>query len=1075
MWVCEYVGLTHSHTHTLGLRAKPALGVAVSMVSLSTSEVPGRPGAGMPWLAAVVLAVLSALLPLYTQADPFPISVLTAPDIRPGLLVIIGATEGASIARLRLDGKYVVHALVSDAFRLDAVRAGIRGAGMYGPVSADAHPLNELPYADDMVNVVVVERADVLRERGLDVREIVRVLAPYGTALLSGVTRAALEESMPGEGAEALRVSEVEGWLRIDKPYPSEMDEWGQDAHDAQHSFTSDDVLAGPPRSVRWIAGANALTGRGGSPDAVASGGRIFFLNNDLGHKGSVEARDAFSGVLLWATEPLEGVRRVLADGETLYVLKAELEAWDAATGRRRFAFNTGGMTWPSFLLDRPSGILVAIDAHGKWVKAFEIQSGRELWRKEDVTTGTWTSTGGVIGAGKFFILSPGVGAADADAVVVCRIDLATGEQEAEFGGLLAADDKNPALTQFMDGKLILTSSPREGASKQRNVYVVSAADGRVLWKTDTRETLVGRRGGLLASHGLFWRLAVGEELQGRDPETGAVRRTLPGKLTHVLCGPVRATRRYIVAARNHFVDFETGAILNCAATRMACRKSCCVANGLVYYSRHTCACGYGMNGNIALSARTGIPAEVEPVDSPARLETGPALGVVAGNGSRSRGGDPRDHEWPTYRAGPLRGASVGGGLPIALGTNWIGRIGDSASAPVIASGRLFAAAPEEHRVVCLDANDGRELWSRTVGARVDSPPTVCEGLAIFGCRDGRVYALRVSDGATAWMFRAAPADRRIVVQEQIESRWPVFGSVLVEGGRVYAMAGHHVDIDGGLWAYALELGTGRVVWARNVRNPEHQVEHAISSGLRGEGGINDILRSDGKHVYVAGCFEKMAFDLVTGEKVAKVMGLPILSAPNDLLMPARHRTTGVGGAWGDPTNSSITWIYHAGPARTGMFWGNYHGPDRTSPRFDITEKWGYAADALAFDGARVFGAGREQDPKRTKLAVFGKPLADASPWFADPGDIPERLQGVILAGDVVVVAFGGESTDGAKASSRGRVVMYAAGDGRKLGEHALPFVPQWDGMAAAGGCLFVTGQDGRVVCLANDPAGLVP
>ena len=33
-------------------------------------------------------------------------------------------------------------------------------------------------------------------------------------------------------------------------------------------------------------------------------------------------------------------------------------------------------------------------------------------------------------------------------------------------------------------------------------------------------------------------------------------------------------------------------------------------------------------------------------------------------------------------------------------------------------------------RAVALDAADGRRLWTHTVGARVDSPPTVQRGLA---------------------------------------------------------------------------------------------------------------------------------------------------------------------------------------------------------------------------------------------------------------------------------------------------------------------------------------------------------
>ena len=45
---------------------------------------------------------------------------------------------------------------------------------------------------------------------------------------------------------------------------------------------------------------------------------------------------------------------------------------------------------------------------------------------------------------------------------------------------------------------------------------------------------------------------------------------------------------------------------------------------------------------------------------------------------------------------------------------------------------------------------------------RVDSPPTLHQGRAIFGCRDGYVYCLTADDGKLVWRFRAAPIDQRI-------------------------------------------------------------------------------------------------------------------------------------------------------------------------------------------------------------------------------------------------------------------------------------------------------------------------
>lgn len=58
------------------------------------------------------------------------------------------------------------------------------------------------------------------------------------------------------------------------------------------------------------------------------------------------------------------------------------------------------------------------------------------------------------------------------------------------------------------------------------------------------------------------------------------------------------------------------------------------------------------------------------------------------------------------------------------------------------------------------------------------------------GCRDGSVHALRATDGALAWLFLAGTAGGMIVSRGQIESVWPVSGSVLVADNPVYFWGG---------------------------------------------------------------------------------------------------------------------------------------------------------------------------------------------------------------------------------------------------------------------------------------------
>ena len=71
------------------------------------------------------------------------------------------------------------------------------------------------------------------------------------------------------------------------------------------------------------------------------------------------------------------------------------------------------------------------------------------------------------------------------------------------------------------------------------------------------------------------------------------------------------------------------------------------------------------------------------------------------------------------------------------------------------------------------------------------------------------VYCVRAVDGTLVWRYRVAPLDRRAMAYEQLESLWPVHGSVLVRDDQVYAVAGRSIFLDGGLRMLRLNLVTG--------------------------------------------------------------------------------------------------------------------------------------------------------------------------------------------------------------------------------------------------------------------------
>ncbi|MHC4198860.1 MAG: class I SAM-dependent methyltransferase, partial [Planctomycetota bacterium] len=141
-----------------------------------------------------------------------------------GLLVHVGCGAGGRTVKFVEQGEWLVHGLDGDWQNVEKAHKLIQQKALYGLVSVDRWAGRELPYADNIVNVLVVEQQGSVTEK-----EIMRVLAPLGVARLQGRT--------------------------IRKPRPKGMDEWPHRRHGADGNPVSRDTLVGPPREIRWVLG----------------------------------------------------------------------------------------------------------------------------------------------------------------------------------------------------------------------------------------------------------------------------------------------------------------------------------------------------------------------------------------------------------------------------------------------------------------------------------------------------------------------------------------------------------------------------------------------------------------------------------------------------------------------------------------------------------------------------------------------------------------------------------------------------------------------------------------------------
>jgi hypothetical protein len=375
----------------------------------------------------------------------------------------------------------------------------------------------------------------------------------------------------------------------------------------------------------------------------------------------------------------------------------------------------------------------------------------------------------------------------------------------------------------------------------------------------------------------------------------------------------------------------------------------------------------------------------------------------------------------------------------------------------VVAGGKLLFSSIDAHSVHALSADDGEELWSFTAGGRVDSPPTVHSGLALFGCADGWVYCLRLSDGKLAWRFRAAPEGRQVGDSGQLASAWPVPGSVLVQDGVAYCTAGRSTYLDGGIRFYGLDPATGNVLCRSRLHSPDPQTGEQPRPGADRTlaGALADILVGDGKHVYL----RETRFDAA--------------GAVQDPAGNAAHLIA-TGGFRDDAHFQRSAWTFDTVVTGYGR-----QGKRRRRPM---------VGQLLAFDDEVLYGVRGWTPAKDTEFdAGNGDYLlfAMARPKAGEPArrlrrggaaylwsvKVPIRVDAMLRAGRNLCLAGVPDAVDPGDplAAYEGRaggvLRTVSAGDGRTLSERKLEDAPVFDGMAAARGRLYLCTRAGRILC----------
>jgi len=1046
------------------------------------------------------------------------LEILNATAVRGGLIVHLGCGDGRLTAELRVNDRYIVQGLDTDAKSAEKARQYIKSLGIYGSVTADTFDGKHLPYTDNLVNLLVVSNG----ECQVSNEEIMRVLVPRGVAVINGE--------------------------KMTKPWPIDIDEWTHFLHGPDNNALAEDTRVEPPKYTQWVSGPRW----GRSHDhlsslsaAVSASGRIFYII-DEGPIASVKApsvwmlvaRDAFNGVLLWKKKiapwenqlrpfrsgPAELPRRLVAVGQKVYVTlgySKPVTALDAATGELLRTYEgtentheiiahggnlylvvsapltedspTTGKVLRHFPVWRGSYPEYVTQYMPKHICVVNAESGKLVWKKQDSEVRHILPLTLTVNDGQVFFQNENhlIALAAQSGDVLWRADRPvirhryawlTPTLLVKDGVVLSADRSplSPVDTGGQDRTQIEWRVSANHILTNGEIMAFSAKTGRKLWTAPCHEGF-NSPVDLFVANGKVWSgiLAWGKQpgiTKVYDLHTGNVVATRsPDQQTYTLgfghsrCYRHKATSKYVIHGRAgvEFVDMNADRVIANHWVRGACQYGILPCNGLVYAPTHPCACYItaklsGFNA-LAGGERATPGAKSEMSD---RLEKGPAYSEIShfrkGYGPQAnRKSEVGKEEWATYRGDNARSGAAGFSLSPNLRPKWERALPGPLTAVVAAEGRLYVAQRDAHTVHAFEADDGSPLWCYAVTGRVDSPPTVQGGLVYFGSGDGCMYCLRAEDGKLVWRFRIAPESRQIVSYGQLESVWPVHGSVLVCAGPkdarsvAYAAAGRSSYVDGGVYLYGLDAVTGEPITRRRISHRDPKTDQEPQEMIRRTnmpGAIPDVLATDGSSLFM----RHLRFNFYAETLEPDVDHLFSSAGYIDdtwwhrtYLQIGRDMNTGYGG-WGAAGNIRIS------------------------------------GRALVRNESRAFGFGRKA------YTITGSHLGLQSEYHLFAADIdlsrPTREQkkgrkgqvkylwskaipfyprAMLLAGATLFVAGPSDILDFTSKIPSGNIWLWAVSteDGTKQAEYGLKSAPVYDSFAAYRGNLYFTTVDGRIVC----------
>jgi outer membrane protein assembly factor BamB len=1048
-----------------------------------------------------------------------PVELLKTSGLTGGLIVHLGCGDGRETLKLREGPAFLVHGL--DTSDVGMARQYILKKGAYGPVAVAQLHGTMLPYVDNLINVMIVEEQGAVTDD-----EITRVLCPLGKAYIRA-------------GAS---------WTTITKPWTPDIDQWTHYLRGPDNNAVSQDMSIGAPRSLRWVAPprwGRSHEEMSSMSAAVSANGRLFHIIDDAPlvsirypAEWKLIARDAFNGTKLWEKPignwidhlrhfragPTHLPRRLVAVGDKVYVtlgLDAPLTCLDAKTGNVIKTYNDTEHTEEIVVQNDTLYLMIGSSeisrlggglsergepkpSRARHLVVLDAETGKELWRK-NARDADYVLPLSLTGKGErvFYHSVKGlhcVNANNGSPLWVAKRPTPAARYAFSTSTLVVTDD----VVLLADLKPDPTKGRSEGVADGNPTYPVhgwnepgyarkgpseltayAAADGKTLWSAPCTEGY-NAPVDVFVIDDIVW---IGPKFaNGYDLRTGTVSKTLdvtadPVGMVHARCHRNKAAASVIFTCRDGIetIDLAKGWTGNNSWVRGTCQYGILPANGLIYAPPNACACHpkIKLQGVVALASE--LPACVK-TPSPAikpQLTRGPAFGRLTTLAEKAL---PKN-AWPVYRADSMRSGATTATVK-GTASKWRATLGGKLTQPVVGHGNVYVASSDTHTIHALNARTGTSVWTFTTGGRIDCSPSLYKGLLIAGSADGHVYCLDAANGDLAWSFRAAPEERLISVFGQLESAWPVHGSVLVQTDEIIFTAGRNTYLDGGITFYRMDPITGQVLASTPIRHLDPLTDKQTGKeggkhglGFDSEGTASDVLSGNGTSVFI----KHMRFDLNGKEQPRTV---PHLFCQTGMLgeewFVRSYWTYGtdVGAGWGGWASMRSNQV-RISPAGRILTFDEKHAYGYGRVRH-LAAATGHRADAYhLFSSPKVYTPPK---PPPTAPGTTKKKAKKASKTYRWSNVEPFIVRAMALTDNRLVIAgvpdlgkkkqhelefANPEEALNAYLGGQGGILRTVSKtDGTTLDETKLPAAPVFDGLSAALGHIYISLKDGSVICL---------